>query len=134
MSKQAEIPGVHGAFLFIDRASGRARGGSASLGRRAEAGVLGLQVELLEARLRPQGKLRGKRIVVTAGPTREPIDPVRFIGNRSSGKQGHAIAAALAALGCDTRLIAGPTRLPDPPGVPGPPLRSPFDSTVATVS
>lgn len=58
--------------------------------------------------------LRGKRIVVTAGPTHEPIDPVRYIANRSSGKQGYAIAAALAAEGADVVLVSGPTRL-DPP-------------------
>ncbi|MDX2238378.1 MAG: bifunctional phosphopantothenoylcysteine decarboxylase/phosphopantothenate--cysteine ligase CoaBC [Hyphomonadaceae bacterium] len=63
------------------------------------------------------GPLRGKRIIVTAGPTIEPIDPVRFISNRSSGKQGFAIAAALADLGADVRLIAGPVSLPDPAGV-----------------
>jgi phosphopantothenoylcysteine decarboxylase/phosphopantothenate--cysteine ligase len=55
--------------------------------------------------------------VVTSGPTREPIDPVRYIANRSSGKQGHAIAAALAALGADVRLVSGPVAIPDPAGV-----------------
>ena len=59
-------------------------------------------------------RLRGKRIVVTSGPTHEPIDPVRYIANRSSGKQGHAIAAALAAEGAEVVLVSGPTRL-DPP-------------------
>ena len=52
--------------------------------------------------------LAGKRAVVTAGPTHEPVDPVRFLGNRSSGKQGRAIAAALAAAGADVALVAGP--------------------------
>jgi phosphopantothenoylcysteine decarboxylase/phosphopantothenate--cysteine ligase len=61
--------------------------------------------------------LAGRRALVTSGPTHEPIDPVRFIGNRSSGKQGHAIAAALAAAGAHTVLVSGPTALPDPPGV-----------------
>ncbi|MQA65004.1 MAG: bifunctional phosphopantothenoylcysteine decarboxylase/phosphopantothenate--cysteine ligase CoaBC [Alphaproteobacteria bacterium] len=61
--------------------------------------------------------LRGRRAVVTSGPTHEPLDPVRFIGNRSSGKQGHAIAAALARLGADTVLVSGPVALPDPVGV-----------------
>lgn len=60
--------------------------------------------------------LRGKRIVVTAGPTHEPIDPVRYIANRSSGKQGYAIAAALAAEGADVVLVSGPTRLAPPAG------------------
>lgn len=61
--------------------------------------------------------LSGKRALVTSGPTFEAIDPVRFIGNRSSGKQGHAIARSLAALGCETTLVSGPTRLPDPAGM-----------------
>jgi len=61
--------------------------------------------------------LAGRRALVTSGPTFEPIDPVRFIGNRSSGKQGHAIAGALAALGAETILVAGPVAERDPPGV-----------------
>ena len=65
----------------------------------------------------PGGRLAGRRAIVTSGPTHEPIDPVRYIANRSSGKQGHAIASALARLGADTRLVTGPTSEPDPPGV-----------------
>ncbi len=61
--------------------------------------------------------LKGLKALVTSGPTFEPIDPVRYIANRSSGKQGHAIAAALARMGAETTLVSGPTRLPDPPGV-----------------
>ena len=63
------------------------------------------------------GPLKGRRAIVTAGPTAEPLDPVRLITNRSSGKQGYAIAAALAALGADVTLVSGPTALPSPPGV-----------------
>ncbi len=63
------------------------------------------------------GALSGRRAIVTSGPTHEPIDPVRYIANRSSGKQGHAIAAALARLGAETQLVTGPTVEPDPPGV-----------------
>jgi phosphopantothenoylcysteine decarboxylase/phosphopantothenate--cysteine ligase len=63
------------------------------------------------------GPLAGFRAVITAGPTREPLDPVRFISNHSSGKQGYAIAEALARLGADVRLITGPTQLPIPDGV-----------------
>jgi phosphopantothenoylcysteine decarboxylase/phosphopantothenate--cysteine ligase len=63
------------------------------------------------------GPLKGKRALVTAGPTIEAIDPVRFLSNRSSGKQGYAIAAALAALGADVTLVSGPTNLPAPTGV-----------------
>ena len=61
--------------------------------------------------------LAGRHALVTSGPTYEPIDPVRYIANRSSGKQGHAIATALAALGSRTTLVTGPTRLDDPLGV-----------------
>ena len=61
--------------------------------------------------------LSGRRVLVTSGPTHEEIDPVRFIANRSSGKQGHAVAQALAALGADTTLVSGPVSLPDPEGL-----------------
>ncbi|MDB3952876.1 bifunctional phosphopantothenoylcysteine decarboxylase/phosphopantothenate--cysteine ligase CoaBC [Alphaproteobacteria bacterium] len=61
--------------------------------------------------------LSGRRVLVTSGPTHEEIDPVRFIANRSSGKQGHAVARALAALGADTTLVSGPVSLPDPEGL-----------------
>jgi phosphopantothenoylcysteine decarboxylase/phosphopantothenate--cysteine ligase len=61
--------------------------------------------------------LKGKRILVTSGPTYEPIDPVRYIANRSSGKQGHAIAAAATRAGAEVTLVSGPVNLPDPPGV-----------------
>jgi phosphopantothenoylcysteine decarboxylase / phosphopantothenate---cysteine ligase len=60
--------------------------------------------------------LAGRRALVTSGPTYEAIDPVRYIANRSSGKQGHAVAAALAALGAEVTLVSGPVRLADPPG------------------
>ncbi len=73
----------------------------------------------IEASLTPAapGPLSGRRALVTAGPTVEPIDPVRFLSNHSSGRQGYAIAEALAALGAETTLISGPTALPCPPGV-----------------
>ncbi len=63
------------------------------------------------------GPLSGKHVIVTSGPTQEPIDPVRYIANRSSGRQGHAIAGALAALGARVTLVSGPVAVPDPPGV-----------------
>ncbi len=65
----------------------------------------------------PAGSLAGRHVLVTAGPTHEPIDPVRYIANRSSGRQGFAIAAALAALGARVTLVAGPVALATPPGV-----------------
>jgi phosphopantothenoylcysteine decarboxylase/phosphopantothenate--cysteine ligase len=61
--------------------------------------------------------LAGRRLLVTSGPTHEPIDPVRYIANRSSGKQGHAIAIAAASAGAQVTLVSGPVNLPDPPGV-----------------
>ena len=67
-----------------------------------------------DAGIRTDGPLSGRSALVTSGPTYEAIDPVRFIANRSSGKQGHAIAAALARLGATTTLVTGPTRLADP--------------------
>jgi len=77
--------------------------------------------ELLDAvlaRLEPEGRpLSGLRALVTSGPTREPIDPVRFLANRSSGRQGHAIAKALADAGAEVTLVSGPVAIPDPPGV-----------------
>src|SRR5205085_11473978 len=63
------------------------------------------------------GPLAGRRVIVTSGPTHEPIDPVRYIANRSSGKQGHAIAAAAAAAGADVVLVSGPVNVADPAGV-----------------
>jgi phosphopantothenoylcysteine decarboxylase/phosphopantothenate--cysteine ligase len=61
--------------------------------------------------------LAGKRMLITSGPTHEPIDPVRYIANRSSGKQGHAIARAAAEAGAAVTLVSGPVNVPDPPGV-----------------
>jgi phosphopantothenoylcysteine decarboxylase/phosphopantothenate--cysteine ligase len=68
--------------------------------------------------LRARGTpLHGRKVLITSGPTQEPIDPVRYIANRSSGKQGHALACAAAALGAEVTLISGPVTLPDPEGV-----------------
>ena len=74
-------------------------------------------IAALDDLLRPTGLLSGKRVVVTSGPTHEAIDPVRYIANRSSGKQGHAIARAAAAAGAHVTLISGPVQLADPAGV-----------------
>ncbi|WP_425081651.1 bifunctional phosphopantothenoylcysteine decarboxylase/phosphopantothenate--cysteine ligase CoaBC [Ruegeria arenilitoris] len=73
-------------------------------------------VAAIEAEL-GQGPLSGKRVLVTSGPTHEPIDPVRYIANRSSGAQGTAVARALAALGADVVFVTGPADVPPPPGV-----------------
>jgi phosphopantothenoylcysteine decarboxylase/phosphopantothenate--cysteine ligase len=77
-------------------------------------GVLaGSQATLVD----PEGVLAGRHVVITSGPTHEPIDPVRYLANRSSGRQGHAIAAAAAAAGARVTLVSGPVSIPDPAGV-----------------
>ncbi len=92
--------------------------GEYGYGRMAEPLEILAAIEAYFAGLaRADGALAGRRALVTSGPTHEPIDPVRFIANRSSGRQGHAVAAALAAAGADTVLVSGPTAEPDPPGV-----------------
>jgi phosphopantothenoylcysteine decarboxylase/phosphopantothenate--cysteine ligase len=88
--------------------------GEAGLGRMAEPLEIAAAAD---AMLRSEGLLAGKRVLVTSGPTSEPLDPVRVLANRSSGKQGHAIAAAATAAGADVTLVSGPVNLPDPPGV-----------------
>jgi phosphopantothenoylcysteine decarboxylase / phosphopantothenate---cysteine ligase len=90
--------------------------GEAGAGRMAEPLEIVAAVEALLGRRRV-GPLAGNHVIVTAGPTHEPIDPVRYIANRSSGKQGYAIARAAAAAGAAVTLIAGPVAIPDPPGV-----------------
>jgi phosphopantothenoylcysteine decarboxylase/phosphopantothenate--cysteine ligase len=91
-----------------------AEAGEAGEGRMAEPLEI---VAAIEGLIAAGGRLAGRRIVVTSGPTHEPIDPIRYIANRSSGKQGHAIAAALARRGADVRLVSGPVAIADPAGV-----------------
>lgn len=92
-----------------------AESGEAGTGRMSEPLAI---VAAIETLLAPQAKpLAGKTIVMTSGPTHEPIDPVRYIANRSSGKQGHAIAAALTKLGATVHLVSGPVTILDPQGV-----------------
>ncbi len=87
-------------------------------GRLAEPPVILEAIRTLLAPSSALGRpLAGKRALVTSGPTHEPVDPVRYLANRSSGQQGHAIAAALATLGADVVLVSGPVAIPDPAGV-----------------
>lgn len=88
--------------------------GEVGAGRMAEPQEI---LAAVEALLAGKGPLHGRRALVTSGPTREAIDPVRYLSNHSSGKQGHAIAAALAAAGAGVTLVSGPVGLADPPGV-----------------
>lgn len=91
-----------------------AESGERGRGRMAEPLEIAARVEDMLSGPKP---LAGMKAVVTSGPTHEPIDPVRYIANRSSGKQGHAIAAALARLGADVTLVSGPVTIADPAGV-----------------
>jgi len=101
--------------LFVGPDEGAMACGEYGPGRMAEPGAIFEAVmAALGSGARP---LAGRRAIVTAGPTAEPIDPVRLITNRSSGKQGYAIAAALAGLGAEVTLVSGPTALPVPAGV-----------------
>jgi phosphopantothenoylcysteine decarboxylase/phosphopantothenate--cysteine ligase len=111
-ASQLLIDGVH----FIGPMGGEmAEGGEAGIGRMAEPlDIVAETDKLLDTAPKP---LAGKRAIVTSGPTHEPIDPVRYIANRSSGTQGHAIAAALARAGAEVTLVSGPVTLPDPAGV-----------------
>ncbi|GEO83674.1 MULTISPECIES: bifunctional phosphopantothenoylcysteine decarboxylase/phosphopantothenate--cysteine ligase CoaBC [Alphaproteobacteria] len=104
-----------GINLVGPMAGEMAESGENGLGRMTEPLDIVAAVErLLDDAPKP---LAGKTAIVTSGPTHEPIDPVRYIANRSSGRQGHAIAAALARLGADVTLVSGPVTLPDPTGV-----------------
>jgi phosphopantothenoylcysteine decarboxylase/phosphopantothenate--cysteine ligase len=101
-------------FTFVAPGTGELACGDVGEGRLAAVSEI---VEATLAALRRSRSLEGVRLLVTAGPTREPIDAVRFIGNRSSGLQGYAVADEAARRGADVTLVSGPTSLPDPFGV-----------------
>ncbi len=94
-----------------------AEAGEAGIGRMAEPAAIADAAAMLLAGDSATGPLAGRHVLVTSGPTHEPIDPVRYLANRSSGRQGHAIAAAAAAAGARVTLVSGPVALADPPGV-----------------
>jgi phosphopantothenoylcysteine decarboxylase/phosphopantothenate--cysteine ligase len=91
--------------------------GEAGIGRMAEPEQIISAIEGLFVAIPETNSLAGKRVLVTSGPTQEPIDPIRFLSNRSSGKQGHAVARAAADAGAYVVLVSGPVALPDPAGV-----------------
>jgi len=105
---------VRRGVLVVGPEEGELAGGDVGPGRLVEPATI---VAAMAAALRPQGPLASRRVVVTAGGTREPIDPVRFIGNRSSGKMGYALAAECARRGANVELVSGPTWLLEPAGV-----------------
>ncbi len=110
--RNAETLKKDGVFFIGPMAGEMAEKGEAGFGRMAEP----LQIVEAVAALLDEGPkpLKGRTAIVTSGPTHEPIDPVRYIANRSSGKQGHAIAAALAELGAEVTLVSGPVTIADP--------------------
>ena len=102
-------------IAFVGPNDGEMACGEFGPGRMAEpAEIVAAITALLQPKVKP---LAGRKVLITAGPTREPIDPVRFLSNHSSGKQGYAIAEAAVALGAETILVSGPVTLPIPPGV-----------------
>ncbi len=117
---QLEADGIH--FVGPERGE-MAEPGEAGVGRMAEPAAILKTIAALvssstsSSAAAPDGPLAGLRAVVTSGPTQEPIDPVRYIANRSSGRQGHAIAAALARAGADVTLVSGPVEIAPPDGV-----------------
>jgi phosphopantothenoylcysteine decarboxylase/phosphopantothenate--cysteine ligase len=106
----------HDGIRFVGPMAGEmAESREAGVGRMAEPlDVVAAAETILDNRPK---LLAGRKAIVTSGPTHEPIDPVRYIANRSSGRQGHAIAAALARLGAEVTLVSGPVAIPDPFGV-----------------
>lgn len=103
---------------FVGPAEGlMAERGERGLGRMSEPLDIVAAVEARLAAKTATGALKGRRVLVTSGPTHEPIDPVRVLANRSSGRQGHAIAAAAARAGAEVTLVSGPVSIPDPKGV-----------------
>jgi phosphopantothenoylcysteine decarboxylase/phosphopantothenate--cysteine ligase len=116
---------------FVDPGSGFLACGWIGKGRLAEPAEV---VEAVGQILRPTGPLSGLRVVVTAGPTYEDLDPVRYIGNRSSGKMGFALAAAAARRGARVVLVSGPTSLEPPPAVETVRVRSAVEMRDAVIA
>ena len=100
--------------MFVGPEDGPMACGEFGMGRMSEPAAI---AEAIEDFFGAHQRLKGMRALVTSGPTYESIDPVRYIANHSSGKQGHAVARALAAAGAETILVSGPTQLPNPAGV-----------------
>jgi phosphopantothenoylcysteine decarboxylase/phosphopantothenate--cysteine ligase len=113
VQRNLEVLAARGTF-FVEPGAGYLACGWIGKGRLAEPADI---VRAAEQLLTPAGPLRGKTVIVTAGPTHEAIDPVRFVGNRSSGKMGYALAAAARSRGANVVLVSGPVDLQPPAGV-----------------
>jgi phosphopantothenoylcysteine decarboxylase/phosphopantothenate--cysteine ligase len=115
-ARNAETLRADGVTI-VGPASGGQACGEMGMGRMTEPGDILADVQFFFQPKRPEGRLRGRRVLVTAGPTEEPVDPVRVLTNRSSGKMGYAVARAAREAGADVTLISGPVSLPTPAGV-----------------
>ncbi len=124
---QLAADGVH----LIGPEAGEVASGEHGVGRLTEPETLATLIASLADEGRVEGPLAGRQVVVTAGPTVEDLDPVRFLSNRSSGKMGFAIAGAAAHLGAEVTLLAGPVALPTPPGVTRTDFRSALELRAA---
>ena len=113
VQRNLEVLASRGTY-FVEPGAGYLACGWIGKGRLAEPADI---VRAAEQLLTPSGPMRGRTVIVTAGPTREAIDPVRFVGNRSSGKMGYALAAAARSRGATVVLVSGPTDLQPPPAV-----------------
>ncbi len=116
--------GADGRVIFLGPVHGAVANGDVGVGRMAEPEDI---VSAIAAALRPRRDLADRHLVVTAGPTVEDLDPVRFIGNRSTGKMGFSVAAAAAKRGARVTLVTGPVHLATPPGVERVDVRSARD-------
>jgi phosphopantothenoylcysteine decarboxylase/phosphopantothenate--cysteine ligase len=114
----------------LEPEAGELASGLSGRGRLPETDAI---LEALERLLAPRRDLAGERVLVTAGPTREPIDPVRYISNRSSGKMGQAVATAALRRGAQVTLISGPTALTPPPGAAYVPVQTAEDMREAAL-
>ena len=114
--------------IVVDPEEGPLASGKVGQGRLAEEHKI---LEALQSALAPQRDWQGHRVLISAGPTQEPIDPVRFISNRSSGKMGYALAEAARARGAQVVLVSGPTALPAPRGIEIVPVETADDMTKA---
>jgi len=104
-------------YHFVGPIEGRLACGTEGMGKMAEVAKIIRKAEGLFSKVEKSADLQGMKIMITAGATREAIDPIRFISNRSSGKMGYALAAAAQSRGAEVTLITGPASLPHPPGV-----------------
>jgi len=129
---QANLAKLQGyGYSFIEPTTGRLACRTEGVGRMADVPTILAAVHEMLAR---SGSWRGRRVLVTAGPTREPLDPVRFLSSRSSGRMGYAVAEAARRRGADVTLVSGPTALPRPGGLTFVPVETAAQMAEAVLS